>query len=73
MKYLLAIILSLAASFPAHAEDYPSRPVRIIVPYPPGGNTDIVARLMADQLGKLWGRPVRIAGDKMIYTSPLLS
>lgn len=58
MKYLLAAIFGFAATFLAHAQDYPSRPVRIIVPYAPGGNADIVTRLMADQLGKLWAKPV---------------
>jgi len=57
MKTLLAFLLGLAALC-AQAQGYPTKLVRIIVPYPPGGNTDIVARLMADQFAKLWGRPV---------------
>jgi tripartite-type tricarboxylate transporter receptor subunit TctC len=45
-----AAMLALAA-FPATAEDYPNRPVRLIIGFPPGGATDLVARVMAPRLG----------------------
>jgi len=52
-----AILVGLAAIGPAHSEDWPQRPVRIIVPYAPGGNADEVARLLARHLGEAFGQP----------------
>jgi tripartite-type tricarboxylate transporter receptor subunit TctC len=42
------------------ANDYPAKPIRLIVPYPPGGTTDFVAREIANKLGEAWGRQVVI-------------
>jgi tripartite-type tricarboxylate transporter receptor subunit TctC len=42
----------------ATAADYPSRPVRMIVPYAPGGATDIIARQLSTKLNEMWGQPV---------------
>jgi tripartite-type tricarboxylate transporter receptor subunit TctC len=44
------------ASGPLAAQDYPSRPVAVIVPQPPGGGTDIITRIFADQLTKQFGQ-----------------
>jgi tripartite-type tricarboxylate transporter receptor subunit TctC len=57
---LLAALAALTAAVaPAPAQDaYPSQPVRILVPYPPGGGVDIVTRTLGDELAKRWRQPV---------------
>ena len=61
MKRLLgiaaALALTLALPVVAHAQGFPTKPVRIIVPFPPGGTTDILARDLGQQLGQKWGVP----------------
>lgn len=52
--------LFLAAMPGAHAQDYPTRPIRIVVAFPPGGPTDFVGRLVADRMTHLLGRRVYI-------------
>jgi tripartite-type tricarboxylate transporter receptor subunit TctC len=43
---------------PAHADTFPSRPITLIVPFPPGGSTDVAGRIIADKMGKALGQPV---------------
>jgi len=59
LRLLLAAIASLCAAA-VLAQTYPSQPIKLIVPYPPGGNTDIVARLYAQKLTERIGQPVVI-------------
>jgi tripartite-type tricarboxylate transporter receptor subunit TctC len=53
---VVMLLIGLAAS----AETYPSRTVRVIVPYSPGGPTDTIGRLLAEKLSASWGQPVVI-------------
>jgi tripartite-type tricarboxylate transporter receptor subunit TctC len=53
----LGLMMMLATGLAA-AQTYPSRPIRIIVPYVPGGTTDLLARLVGKQLTAAWGQPV---------------
>src|SRR5580700_7232114 len=60
---LLALAAALVA--PAHAQtieaaEYPSRPIHIIVPFPPGGPTDILSRIVAKEMTASWGQPAVI-------------
>ena len=77
MVVTIALIATLATGTePALAQDYPSRPVRLIVPYPPGGNTDIMARAITQELSKGLGQPVVIdnrGGAATVIGSDLLA
>ena len=62
MKNLRALLgaacLVLTATGLATAQDYPTRPVRMIIPFPPGGSNDVVGRLIAIKLGDRLGKQV---------------
>jgi len=59
MKFTISFIcglLSLVLTAPANAQSYPNKPVRVVVPYPPGGPTDIVARVLFQQVSEATGQ-----------------
>ena len=56
----LLICASASASTPAFAQDYPTRPITMVIPAAPGGATDILGRVMAEELGKRLGQSVII-------------
>jgi tripartite-type tricarboxylate transporter receptor subunit TctC len=57
-RFLAASVALLMAGSAAMAQDYPHRPIRLIVPYPAGGITDVLGRLYAQQLSATLGQPV---------------
>ena len=54
--HLLAGLIALTASATAHAQNYPNKSVRIIVPAAPGGPSDIMARILAQKMSEAWGQ-----------------
>ncbi len=54
------LFASMSVVTDAHAQSYPSKVVRVVVPYPPGGNTDATARGVTQRLSEIWGQQVLI-------------
>jgi tripartite-type tricarboxylate transporter receptor subunit TctC len=60
-RFLSAVLASAAVAFmvsPVQAQNYPTQTVKLAVPFPAGGGTDLLARVIAEELGKKWGRSV---------------
>ncbi len=54
----LCAALALHSAAPADAQAYPNRPIKVVVPFPPGGPTDGMARIISDRLGAVLGQPI---------------
>ena len=57
LRHVLALVLGLAATMAA-AQSYPNRPIRLIVPFPPGGTNELLARIISQRLQEKWGQAV---------------
>jgi tripartite-type tricarboxylate transporter receptor subunit TctC len=57
---LLGVLAGIVLSCTAHAQSFPSAPVHILVPYPPGGAVDIIARTLGDELNRQWAQSIII-------------
>ena len=63
MKAMFTTLAVAALALPlgiVHAQDYPTKPVRIIVPFTAGGLADVLARAVGDELGRKWNTPVYV-------------
>jgi tripartite-type tricarboxylate transporter receptor subunit TctC len=60
LTVMSALLLVQPAVAPAQPDAFPSRPVKMIVPFPPGGPTDLMARVFGQKLSERWGQPVVI-------------
>jgi tripartite-type tricarboxylate transporter receptor subunit TctC len=74
LAFILCVLCVLCGrSVFAFAADYPTKPIKIVVPYPPGGFNDTLARTFAEKLHRTWGQPVivenRAGGGTVIGTS----
>ncbi len=60
MKTILALLVSMMAIPAVAAQNYPTKPVRFIVPFPPGGGADVIGRVISQKLSDKWGQQVVI-------------
>jgi len=76
---LAFLAASMGFALPSHAQDYPNKSIRLVVPFPPGGGVDIVARLVAERLQAKWGQSVIVEnragaagniGAEAVFRSP---
>jgi tripartite-type tricarboxylate transporter receptor subunit TctC len=58
VRFLAFVLLAALLPEPAPAQTYPAKPIRIIVPWAPGGSTDVLARLIGIKMSESWGQPV---------------
>jgi tripartite-type tricarboxylate transporter receptor subunit TctC len=76
-RFILAAALLLFSGAPLHAQSYPQRTVKFVLPFGPGSGTDITARLVADKLSARWGKPAvvenRPGGDGLVSINAFLS
>src|SRR5688572_12965576 len=56
--FAAAIIFTGLLGLPVYAQQYPTKPIRLLIPSPPGGGTDILGRILKEGLTELWGQPV---------------
>jgi len=72
VRTMIAVLMLGIAGSGAAQQTYPSKPIRFITPYAPGGATDVIARLTGQKLSEAWGRPVvvenRAGGNTVIGT-----
>jgi len=76
MMFALAALCAAGSSDPALAQDYPNRTVTLVVPYPPGGGVDVLARVVAEKLSGALGHQVivdnRVGGSGLVGTRALI-
>jgi len=80
LQRVLFALLGLALAWPAQAQKWPDKPVKLVVPYPPGGNVDTAARIVAPGLQEAFGQPFivenkagaggMIAGESVARSAP---
>src|SRR5262249_57626627 len=78
LTWLLCVAVSavLAAPLGVNAQSYPSRPITVVVPFPAGGPSDVVARIVTEQMGKILGQSMvieNVTGPPRTLRSPPLA
>ena len=63
-------VVALAASLPAQAQDYPTKPVTFITPAAAGNSPDVVTRVVADRLTQIWKQQIVVLNKKLVLITP---